>query len=204
MAQHIVCLAQNNDRLVKSVGKELDESQQILEQAKKRALDQEEKVFKACSTNQEYHTKSVNVTAIDWYRANAPSIPHILGEETGVLKKSAEEKPKVVNAKRKASSILLDSDIDWEDGIRDSDARKDGFKKRLKPVVIDLVDEAIPNSIAVELKVKIVNDIIADVEGELFESSRCVSTEKMKEKLKPFIRKATETISFSQSIYYTT
>ena len=203
-AQHIVCLRLNDDNLVKNIEKELEENQQILEQAKQRALDQEEKLFKACSTNQEYHTKSINVTAIDWYKVSNLLPAQTLGEETEALKQTVKEKPSMVSKKRKVGSLLLDSDIDWENGIRDSDARKNGFRKRLKPVIIDLLEEAIPNNISPELKVKLVNDIIDDTQNELFESGDYISTERMKEKLKPFIRKATETISFSQSIYYTT
>lgn len=210
MAQHIVCLAQNNEALMQDIQKDVGEAGGIIEQARKKAIHQEDTVFKSCRTNQEYHTKSVNVTAIDWYRTEAmasstaqtsKSVPSLVQDKEG---KSSREEPKGINGKRKDRSFLVDSDIDWENGVRDSDAMKMGFRKRLKPVVIELVEKAIPNSIPAEMKVKLVKGIMSDAESELLKNGAYVSSEKMKEKLKPFVRKATETISFSQSIYYTT
>lgn len=208
-SQHIVCLAQKDNGLksVEDLQKDLRENLGVIEQARQKAVAQEEGIFRSCSTNQEYIIKSTNVTAVDWYKARGKTSPceQTVARHTGGLKRPGLEKSKDVtrHVKRKSDSLLLDSDIDWENGVLDSDARKGGFKKRLKPVIIELVEETLPNNIEAEFKVKLVNDIISDAERIFDENNRFLPREKLKEKVKPIVRKATEAILLSQSIYYT-
>lgn len=209
-SQHIVCLLQRKggSRSVEDIQGNLGENMGIVELARQKAVEQEAQGFKACHTNQEYRTKCMNLTAIDWYKEmiSSSAAPIHKHKHKGDINETETEISRNLtkDGKRKAeTSLLIDSDIDWEDGVRDSDARKFGFKKRLKPVVLELIDEAIPNSIAPELKVALVNEIITGAE-KCIDDARNVSAEKIKEKLKPIVREATQAISHSQSIYYTT
>jgi hypothetical protein len=203
-SQHCVCLLQRGDGN-KSVGEmkqELMENVTVQELAKEKALQQEEAIFKTCSSNQTYQSKTMNLNAIDWYR----SIRVETDKAENVTKREVTmvPPPGMTTTKRKAStSILLDSDIDWDHGRGDSDYKQFKTRKRIRHAVIDELEESLPNNIAPEIKIELVQDILSDAEKQIQSGEKANSDERIRLLIRPIVRKATERHRLSQSIYYT-
>ena len=203
-SQHCVCLLQRGDgnKTVGEMRRELLENLTVQELAKEKALQQEEAVFKTCSTNQTYQSKTINLNAIDWYR----SVRVETAKAENLTKREVTMVPPqgMKTTKRKTStSVLLDSDIDWDHGRNDSDFKQFKTRKRIRHAVIDELEESLPNNIAPEIKVELVQDILSDAEKQIQSGEKVNSAERIRLLIRPIVRKATERHRLSQSIFYT-
>jgi len=141
----------------------------------------------------------MNLNAIDWYRSI-----RVETDKTENVTKREVPPPGMTTTKRKAStSILLDSDIDWDHGRGDNDYKQSKTRRRIKHAVIDELEESLPNNIAPEIKIELVQDILSDAEKQIQSGQKANSDERIRLLIRPIVRKATERHRLSQSIYYT-
>lgn len=193
--QHIMCLSQDSEgsKGMEDVLKEMDERPHAFERAKERAIEQEQEIFQSCHTNQSYTSKSMNVTAIDWYK------PYIQRANNEHLSQPMQEDKKgsspvdgrhATKGSKRKSSVLLDSDIDWDQGVTDSDVQRNRTAKRVKKIVLEELDQTFGNTLAPEFKVTLINEILSDSEGKMgaLENSE---DSKIRAIIRPFVHQAT-------------
>lgn len=188
--QHIMCLIQNveGSKAMEEVLKEMDGRVYACERAKERAIEQEQEIFKSCHSNQSYTSKSMNVTAIDWYQSSMKKeqLSQSMQEDTA----NPVNTKSVKNASKRKSSVLLDSDIDWDQGVNDSDVHKEVHRKRVKKIVLEELDQTFGNTIAPEFKLSLIHEILSDSEGKMGNLGH-VGEGKIRAIVRPLVQQAT-------------
>ena len=190
--QHVMCLIQDVEgcRAVEDVLKEMGERPQACERAKERAIEQEREIFQSCHTNQSYASKSMNVTAIDWYKQFTQREDNEHPMQEGKKGHSPVDGRHATNASKRKSSVLVDSDIDWDQGVNDSDVQRNRTAKRVKRIVLEELDQTFGTTLAPEFKVTLINEIITESEGKMRDLGRSEDG-KIRAIIRPYVHKAT-------------
>ena len=217
--QHAVCMLMNLRQREELFGVEeafrllgQKKGQAVFRWAKERALEQELSIFGHGKgpTPPVYASLAGKLSALDWWEARFQEGSQRINEEdedggSGTRHNEdggkMNEKGIAADANNKRKRDLEECELDFE-AIRER--RRSGMHKKLKPVIMELIDEQMVGSLAPERKLDLLEHVQAMCDKGMTPQTtlRCDS-EQLRAMLAPIVLKATEPIRHVQKLQYT-